>query len=56
MTWHFRPGMPSDEQLKELERAVSLANLTDVQIDEANLLLYIFTETHKYSVPLTLVS
>ena len=55
MTFRYRPELQAEHQLRELERTLGIQNLKDVQVDEDNLLLYIFTETKKFSVALTLV-
>lgn len=56
MVWRNRPGIDQEQRFDEIEKTLGLQNLEDVQIDEANLKLYIFTETGKYSVTLTPVS
>lgn len=56
MTFRYRPGQEPQQQLESLEKELGIQNLQDVQVDEENLTLYIFTATHKYSVALTLVS
>lgn len=55
MVWRNRGGSDPDQRFTELENELGLENLTDVQVDEDALLLYIFTETKKYSIALTLV-
>lgn len=55
MTFRYRPDLQAEHQIRELERTLGIQNLKDVQVDEENLLLYIFTDTKKYSIALTLV-
>lgn len=56
MTWRNRPGVDPEQRFDELEKTLGIENIRDFQVDEDALKLYIFTETHKYSVNLTLVS
>lgn len=54
MTWRNRPGLDPEQRFEEIENAFGLENLTDVQLDIPNLKIYFFTETQKFSAPLTL--
>ena len=56
MNWVYRPGNDPQTQLKEIEDTLGIQNLRDVQVDEAALKLYLFTDTKKYSVALTVES
>lgn len=51
MTWSFRPGIPVEQQLQELEKTLGIENLTNIQIDETGLMT-IFTQDKKFQVQL----
>jgi hypothetical protein len=53
--WTHRPGVPSEDQLKELERTLGLQNLKDVSIQTvgATKVLQILTNDKKYHINLT---
>jgi hypothetical protein len=50
MVWRNRSGIEPEQKFDDLERELGLENLTDVQVDEANSFLYIFTETKKFRI------
>ena len=51
--WRNRPGVTAEERFNELEKTMGLQNLKDVQVDEANAFLFIFTETKKFRITMT---
>lgn len=51
MSWSFRPGIPIEQQLQELEKTIGIENLQNIQIDE-NGLMTIFTQDKKFQVQL----
>ena len=53
MTWRNRAGVEAEERLEEIEKTLGIQNLQDVQVDEANSFLYIFTETKKFRITMT---
>ena len=53
MVWRNRSGIEPEQKFDDLERELGLENLTDVQVDEANSFLYIFTETKKFRITMT---
>lgn len=56
MTWAFRPDIPSEQQLQELEKTIGINNLQDLQFDVNTGYLYLFTDTKKFKVLLTEVT
>lgn len=50
--WSFRPGIPIEQQLQELEKTLGIDNLKNVSID-TNGLMTIFTQDKKFQVQLT---
>lgn len=53
MTWRNHPGEEPEQRFHQIEKEFGLQNLQDVQIDETNNILYIFTQNKKYSIGLT---
>ena len=53
--WSHRPGMPPEDQLKELERTLGLTNLKDVSIQDVagQKVLQILTQDKKYQITMT---
>lgn len=52
MPWSFRPGIPVEEQVQELEKTLGIENLQNVQIDETGLMT-VFSQNKKFQVQLT---
>lgn len=53
MNWTFRPGQEPQEQLKALEDNLGITNMRDVEVDETNGYLYIYTDTKKFRITMT---
>lgn len=50
--WSFRPGVPVEQQLEELEKTMGIDNLKNVEISNTGLMT-IFTQDKKFQVQLT---
>lgn len=48
--WRNRPGVDPEQRFEELEKQLGIQNITDMEIDEANSLLYIYTENKKFKI------
>ena len=55
MVWRNRPGVDQEQRFDEIEKEIGLQNLTDVEVDEANGFLYVYTETKKFRITMTQV-
>ena len=53
MVWRNREGLKPEERLNELEKTLGLQNLQDIEIDETNAYLYVYTETKKFRISMT---
>lgn len=56
MRWQNRDNADPERKFTDLEQELGIENLNDVQIDTTALKLYLFTDSAKYSIPLTLES
>lgn len=48
-----RPGQTPEEKFTELEKTLGIENLQDVEVDEENALLYVYTENKKFKIVMT---
>lgn len=56
MPWRNRAGASPEQRFQELEKELGIENLLDVQVDAANGILYIFTESKKFKITMTEVT
>lgn len=53
MTWRNREGQQAEEKFRGIENELGLQNLQDIEVDEDNGYLYVYTETKKYRITMT---
>lgn len=51
--WRNRPGVDPEQRFEELEKQLGIQNITDIEIDEENSYLFIYTETKKFRITMT---
>lgn len=53
MVWRNRPGLDPEQRFDEIEKSLGIENIQDLEIDEANGYLYVYTETKKFRITMT---
>ena len=53
MLWKNRPGLSPEQRFEELEKTLGIENIQDMEIDEENGFLFIYTDTKKFRITMT---
>jgi len=53
VTFRNRQGQDQDQKWEELEKTLGIQNIKDIEVDEANSWIVVYTETKRYKIPMT---